>query len=132
MLPALSPGCRPPLPPLPVSLRAALLGQLSVRSLSEELLHAAGELQAAEPEGCSSTWLASGAQPADPFTALACTRVLPGTCLCAFFHGKGYTGHFSYDLTLASAVSHRKPGPSGAEAELAEPTERPPRALGPA
>lgn len=56
----------------------------------------------------------------------------PRSCQAPFFHGKGYTGHFSYDLTLASAVSHRKPGPSGAVPELAEPMERPPRPLGPA
>ena len=85
-----------------------------------------------EPKGCSSTWLASSAQPGDAFAARACTQVLPGACLRALFHGKGYTNHFSYDLTLASAVSHWKPGPSGAEPELAELTERPPRPLGPA
>lgn len=56
----------------------------------------------------------------------------PRSCQAPFFHGKGYTDHFSYDLTLASAVSHRKPGPSGAEPELAEPMERPSRPLGPA
>jgi len=80
----------------------------------------------------SGTWLTSSVQPGVAFAALACTQVLPGTCLRAFFHGKGYTGHFSCDLTLASAVSHQKPGSSGAEAELAEPMERPPKPLGPA
>lgn len=93
--------------------------------------HAAGELQAAEPRGSSSTWLPSRAQPGDTFAAPACTQALPGACLRVFPHGKGHVGHFSYDLTPARAVSHRKHGPSGAEPELAQLMERPPRPLGP-
>lgn len=73
----------------------------------------------------------SRAQPGDTLAAPGRTRVLPGACLPVLRHGKGHVGHFSYDLTLARAVSHWKPAPSGAEPELAEPMERPPRPLGP-
>lgn len=94
---------------------AALLGQLSVRAPRDlfPCCWGAGGTGARRPQQFP-TQMPSLEMP----SALACTQVLPGACLGTFLHGKGYTGHFSYDLTPASTVSHWKPGPAGAEPEL--------------
>lgn len=87
-------------------------------------------LQGSCRRGSSSPWLPAGAQPGDTLAAPGAPRSCPA-CLRVLRHGKGHAGHFSYDLTLARAVSHRKPGPSGAEPQLAKLMERPPGPLGP-